>query len=73
MVASRIACIDYLQGDRRAACDTTIIRVEPACGELIANTASASTIRLAGAVYAALEELLVDRAVVDARTAGPFP
>ncbi len=73
MVSIRIARIDNLQGDGRTACDTIIVGIEAACGELIAAAAGATTIRLAGAIEAALEELLVHGAVVDARATRPLP
>ena len=73
MVASRVTRINDLQGDCGTTSDTIIIGIEAACGELVAATASATAIRLAAAVYAALEEFLVDGAVVDTRAAGPFP
>ena len=67
------ARIDNLQRDGRTARDAIVIGVEAARGELVAATAGASTIRLADAVEAALEEFLVDGAVVDAGAAGPLP
>ncbi len=73
MVASGVTRINDLQGDCGTASDTIIIGIEAACGELVAATASATAIRLAAAVYVALEELLVDGAVVDTRAACPLP
>ena len=73
MVASKVARIDNLQSDCRTTCDAIVIGIEAACGELIAATASASTIGLAAAIYAALKELLVDCTIIDAVIAGPFP
>ena len=65
--------IHNLQRNRRPAPDAIIIRIEAARRQLIALTAGAPAVRLAGAVQAALEELLVDGAVVDARAARPLP
>lgn len=73
MVANRVTRIDNLQRDCGAACDTIVVRIEATCGELVAATTCASTIRLTSAIQSALKELLVDGAVIDARAAGPFP
>ncbi len=70
---TRIARIDNLQGDGRTAPDTIVVSIEAACRELKAAAAGAPTVRLASAVDAALEELLVDGAVVDARATRPLP
>lgn len=73
MVSRRIAGIDNLQRDHGTASDAIVVGIEAACKELIAATAGLSTVRLATAVDLALEELLVDGAVIDARAAAPFP
>ena len=73
MVTIRIACIDNLQGDCGTACNSIVIGIEAACGELIAASAGAPTVRLAGTIYAALEELLIDGAVINPRATRPLP
>ena len=73
MVAGRVARIDNLQGDCGAACDAVVVCIEAAGGQLVATATGASTIRLAATTYTALEELLIDGAIVDAGAAGPFP
>ena len=73
VIAIREARINHLERDSRAARDAIIIRIEAARGELVADTASVSAIGLAGAVEAALEELLVDGAIIHSRATGPLP
>ena len=73
VITIREARINHLERDSRAAGDAIIIRIEAARGELVADTASVSAIGLAGAVEAALEELLVDGAIIHARATGPLP
>ena len=73
MVACRVARIDNLHRDRRATGHAIIVCIESTGGELVATTACGSTVRLAAAVDASLEEFLVDGAIVDARTPRPFP
>ena len=65
--------IDNLQRDGGPARDAIVVGIEAASGELVAATAGAAAIRLADAVEGALEEFLVDGAVVDAGAAGPLP
>ena len=73
MIAIGIASVDNLQRDCRTASDAVVIGIEAACGELIAATAGASTIRLTRTVKSALEKLLIDGAVIDASAPGPLP
>ena len=73
MIAVRKARVDNLQRDRGPAARAVIVRVEAAGRELVAGAAGAAAVGLAGAVEGALEEFLVDGAVVDAGAAGPLP
>lgn len=73
MVARGIARVDNLQRDRRTASRAIIISIKAARRELIAATASTSTIGLARAVEMTLEKLLVDGAIVEARRARKLP
>lgn len=73
MVTIIITSIDNLQRNRRPASDAVIIGIEAAGRQLIALTAGASTIRLSRTIQAALEELLIDGAVIDARASRPLP
>ena len=73
MIPIIITRIDNLQRDGRTARDAIVVGIEAAGGELVAATAGAAAVRLANAVELALEEFLVDGAVVDAGAAGPLP
>ena len=68
-----ITSVDDLQRHGGPASDAVVVGVEAARRQLKALTAGASAIRLPRAVEATLEELLVDRAVVDAGAARPLP
>ena len=73
MVSIVITSIDNLQRDGRTASDAIVIGIEAARRQLIALTAGASTVRLPRAIQSALEMLLIDRAVIDARASRPLP
>ena len=73
MVSIVITSIHNLQRNGRTASDAIVIGIEAARRQLIALAAGASTIRLPRAIQATLEELLIDRAVVDARASRPLP
>ena len=73
MVSIIITSIDNLQRNRRTASDAIVIGVEATRRQLVALSAGASTIRLPRAIQAALEELLVDGAVIDSGASRPLP